>query len=410
MKVKLQQLAKALQDVSIQNKLVGIFAVVFVAGVLAIGWNIYNLNTTRRDVRQVITDSRKQIRTTLTSSKDDVANFSAGNVDQVNLIFDRADEVRFLQVVRFEFYEMEAYEKDYVLAGDPSDPSNLVGGRADYSGWIHEDLASLRNSATNDTVSQLATDLLTQLDTEDVQFAAIVEQMQTDPEAARQLSLEGSTRKADTIYNPLATVVNDQWNTMIDGIDQSRTQLLDTLDQTNQRMQTSIDETDQQMTSSLKHADSQMKRAINISLLTIALFALAGAVVAVTTFVVSRQIVQPVLAMSVVAEAIEKEQYQDQTATSLDPIAVRQDEIGKLARVFGRMASEVFSRVERLKQQVAELRIVIDEQKMASQVSEITDSEYFTELQTKVKTLRRRSKPEEPSATSEPPKPETPAV
>lgn len=413
MKAKAQQLFRSLQDVSIQNKLVGIFAVVFVSGVLAIGWNIYNLNATRRDVRQVITDSRKQIKTTLTTSKEDVAAFSAGNIDQVNLIFDRADEVRFMQLIRFNFYELEAYEKDYVLAGDPADPTDLVDGRAEVSGWIREDLGLLRDSATNDEVGQLAGDLLLELDEEDAQFEAIVEQMQTDPEAARQMALEGSIRKADRIYNPLADLTNNQWNAMMDNIDRSRSQLLDTLDQTDLRMQTAINETDQQMTSSLKRTDSQMRRAINISLLTIALFALAGAVVAVTTFVVSRQIVQPVLVMSNVAEAIEKEQYQDKATASLDPIAVRQDEIGKLARVFGRMAGEVLARVERLKQQVAELRIVIDEQKMATQVSEITDSEYFTDLQSKVKTLRRRSKPDAPSgadAPAEPPKPDLPVV
>ncbi|HEX3049871.1 MAG TPA: HAMP domain-containing protein [Aggregatilineaceae bacterium] len=372
MKAKTQQLLKALQDVSIQNKLVGIFAIVFVSGVLAIGWNIYNLN-----------DTREHVTNTLESSKDEITSVSATSKDQVNLVFDKADELIYLQALRFGFAELEAYEKDYVLAADPEDAAGRVEGRADQSAWLKSALEDTRDLATNDTVREVAEALLVELQAQDVQFAMVVSEMQNDPQAAQQMELEGTTRKVDAIYGPLTGLVNDQWDLVMTDIDANRARMQDTLDQTDERM-----------TVTLKETDDQMKRAINISLLTIALFALAGIVVAVTTFVVSRQIVQPVLTMSNVAEAIEKEQYQEDATASLDRIAVREDEIGKLARVFGRMASEVFARVERLKQQVAELRIVIDEQKMATQVSEITDSEYFNELQSKLKTLRRRNRPD----------------
>ncbi|HLF02678.1 MAG TPA: response regulator [Anaerolineales bacterium] len=51
---------------------------------------------------------------------------------------------------------------------------------------------------------------------------------------------------------------------------------------------------------------------------------------------------------------------------------------------------EAYIREQTLKQQIQELRIVIDESKKQSQVAEITESEYFQSLREKVATLRRR--------------------
>jgi hypothetical protein len=66
------------------------------------------------------------------------------------------------------------------------------------------------------------------------------------------------------------------------------------------------------------------------------------------------------------------------------------DEISYLSQMFGRMAHEVIQREEGLRQQVQELRIEIDNVKKARQVSEITDSEYFRELQEKIKNIREK--------------------
>jgi CRP-like cAMP-binding protein len=73
---------------------------------------------------------------------------------------------------------------------------------------------------------------------------------------------------------------------------------------------------------------------------------------------------------------------------SLDGVAARTDELGHLARVFQRMVREVYQREQRLKQQVAELRIEIDEAKQARQVAEITETEYFQHLRQKAQQLR----------------------
>jgi len=69
-------------------------------------------------------------------------------------------------------------------------------------------------------------------------------------------------------------------------------------------------------------------------------------------------------------------------------VARRGDELGQSARVFLNMARERFAREQGLKKQVQELRIQIDEVKKHQQVKEIVESEYFQELQNKVKDMR----------------------
>lgn len=73
---------------------------------------------------------------------------------------------------------------------------------------------------------------------------------------------------------------------------------------------------------------------------------------------------------------------------SLDEVAARSDELGQLARVFQRMVRQVDLRERRLKQEVADLRIEIDEVKKARQVAEITETEYFQQLRHKAQQLR----------------------
>jgi two-component system cell cycle response regulator len=75
-------------------------------------------------------------------------------------------------------------------------------------------------------------------------------------------------------------------------------------------------------------------------------------------------------------------------AVTLDGVAAREDALGQLARTFQRMAHEVQAREDRLKAQVAELRIEIDNAQQAQRVAEITDTDYFRSLRDRAKTLR----------------------
>jgi two-component system cell cycle response regulator len=75
---------------------------------------------------------------------------------------------------------------------------------------------------------------------------------------------------------------------------------------------------------------------------------------------------------------------------SLDPVAQRDDSLGQLARVFQKMARQVYAREQSLRQQVQELRVEIDEVRKARQVAEITETEYFRDLCAKAQRLRER--------------------
>ena len=80
-------------------------------------------------------------------------------------------------------------------------------------------------------------------------------------------------------------------------------------------------------------------------------------------------------------------------AETFDPddladVAARDDALGQLARVFRHMAREVYAREQRLKQEVQELRIELDEAKQARKVAEITDTEYFQDLLSQADDIR----------------------
>lgn len=94
-----------------------------------------------------------------------------------------------------------------------------------------------------------------------------------------------------------------------------------------------------------------------------------------------------VSAVIAAAAAVEAGEF---TPDSLEKVARRQDALGQLGRVFQRMAREVYTREQRLRQQVQELRIEIDEAKKVQQVAEITETEYFQQLQEKAQKLRSK--------------------
>jgi DNA-binding response OmpR family regulator len=95
--------------------------------------------------------------------------------------------------------------------------------------------------------------------------------------------------------------------------------------------------------------------------------------------------------VAVVTEAAAAVQQERFDPESLAGVARRDDALGQLVRVFQHMAREVYAREQRLKQQVQELRVQIDESRKARQVEEITGSDYFQALQQKAQQLRRRA-------------------
>jgi CRP-like cAMP-binding protein len=95
---------------------------------------------------------------------------------------------------------------------------------------------------------------------------------------------------------------------------------------------------------------------------------------------------QQFAAVTAAAVALEAGAYDPQ---SLNEVAQRSDELGQLARVFQRMAREVYTREQRLKAEIVALQIEVDEAKKSREVAEITDTAYFQELATLAKELRK---------------------
>jgi len=94
---------------------------------------------------------------------------------------------------------------------------------------------------------------------------------------------------------------------------------------------------------------------------------------------------RPVESLTLAAEGLEQGVYRPD---SLAAEALRRDDLGRLARVFDRMAREVQSREATLHRQIEKLRIRIDEKKRARQVAMITETDYFQQLQEKAKEIR----------------------
>lgn len=101
--------------------------------------------------------------------------------------------------------------------------------------------------------------------------------------------------------------------------------------------------------------------------------------------VLARRVTEPVERLTAAAAGIESGKYD---LAALAAVTRRTDELGRMARVFEHMAKEVYNREQRLTQQVAELRIEIDDARRARQVAEITDTQFFQSLQAKARKLK----------------------
>lgn len=103
-------------------------------------------------------------------------------------------------------------------------------------------------------------------------------------------------------------------------------------------------------------------------------------------FYISGKLTQPLKKMIAAAETVEKgEPFKSESIADIQQYS---DELGLMARVFSRMAVEVQAREAALKQQVKALEIQIDHAKRNKQVEEITESDFFKDLQRKKEQLR----------------------
>jgi methyl-accepting chemotaxis protein len=103
-------------------------------------------------------------------------------------------------------------------------------------------------------------------------------------------------------------------------------------------------------------------------------------------------VLHPITAMSGLAEKISDDQMAiaDLQAPDLSKVTDREDELGRLARVFHRMAAEVYTRTERLREQLQQLVIEVDDIQRHEQVTELIESDFFQTLRTRSRELRER--------------------
>ena len=106
---------------------------------------------------------------------------------------------------------------------------------------------------------------------------------------------------------------------------------------------------------------------------------------------VALSISRPLLKLTAAAEDMEANKFTTEQAAALRD-AEGEDEVSHLSRLFGKMAAEVVRREQTLRQEVQQLRIEIDVHKKQREVNEVTENEYFRELQTRVREMRQRDR------------------
>lgn len=112
-------------------------------------------------------------------------------------------------------------------------------------------------------------------------------------------------------------------------------------------------------------------------------------------------VVQPVQSLAKVSEKLANDDIQSPDdldaaeSRKLSKVVNRQDELGQLGQVFQNMVNQVIARQQRLRQQIRDLKIEIDESRKAKEVQEIVETDYFQSLQEKAKKIRQRNSEDE---------------
>ena len=128
----------------------------------------------------------------------------------------------------------------------------------------------------------------------------------------------------------------------------------------------------------------RLGQAVWLSFAGLSIIAFIGAIL------LARRLSRPVSVLTAAAATIEAGDEVDPEA--LDRIGRTLDDVGRLARVFRRMAAQVAERERALRAQVSALRVEIDQQRRQQAVDEVTDTDFFRELEGRAAEMRRRAK------------------
>ncbi len=125
------------------------------------------------------------------------------------------------------------------------------------------------------------------------------------------------------------------------------------------------------------------------------ILAIFGVIIFVMNLGLRRAVIGPVISISRLAQMIivGKLTPESPELARVNAMAARKDEFGNTARLVQQMVKEIYEREQRLKQTIQSLRIQIDTERQTKEVKEITDSDYFQNLQGRVRQIRQRAHP-----------------
>lgn len=129
-----------------------------------------------------------------------------------------------------------------------------------------------------------------------------------------------------------------------------------------------------------------------------------GLIILLINLLLRRYVIQPVKVLGGLAQKISADENfsTELESPALQAVTVRPDELGNLAHVFRRMATDVQVRTNKLKEQVQQLIIKIDHIRRKEQVDEVVATDFFSDLQKRASELRKRGD-EESNANNETP-------
>jgi methyl-accepting chemotaxis protein len=132
---------------------------------------------------------------------------------------------------------------------------------------------------------------------------------------------------------------------------------------------------------------SEVYGAINQMGVSVLILGVVGSVMmALALMLLTRRLIAPLRTLAAGAEQVGQGNYDPEGLTE---VATRADEFGQLTRVFQHMVQQVYTREQRLKQQVKELRIEVNKARQDEQVAEITGTDYFQQLRGEAEDLRK---------------------
>lgn len=128
---------------------------------------------------------------------------------------------------------------------------------------------------------------------------------------------------------------------------------------------------------------SALSFQLGLTILLTVLFTLVNALL------LAQSVLRPLLTLTEAARAMLENRFTSRQAAEFRTNIADKSELSYLQEIFGQMAEEVLAREERLRKQVDELQIIIDDSKRKQEVTEITESEFFRSLQERAAEMRK---------------------